>query len=150
MMFTRRLLGLAMVLPFPALAQGNSQGQGRGNQGGGPPPGRGNQGGNQGGNNAAPGGASVVIGAAELSIVRGWLGANPAFVAQPLPPGMRNRLAQGKPLPPGIARRQVHPSLLAQLPARPGYRYEQVGASIVLIQIATGLVAGMLADALLR
>jgi hypothetical protein len=63
---------------------------------------------------------------------------------------MRNRLAQGKPLPPGIARRSVPPDLLGRLPARPGYSYAYVGASLVLIEAATGLVASLLTDALLR
>lgn len=132
-MTTTRRAALLALLPLPALAQG--QGHGRGNQGGG----RGNQGG---------GGAS--LGGTELAIIRTWLGANPGFAAQPLPPGMRNRLERGKPLPPGIARRALPPTLLGQLPARPGYQYGYIGGTVVLIEIATGVVAGLLADALLR
>jgi hypothetical protein len=63
---------------------------------------------------------------------------------------MRNRLAQGKPLPPGIARRAVPPDLLVLLPRRPGYEYVMVGTSLVLVAVATGVVASVLADALLR
>jgi hypothetical protein len=59
---------------------------------------------------------------------------------------MRNRLAQGKPLPPGIARRAVPPDLLRLLPVRPGYEYAMVGTSLVLIAVATGVVASILAD----
>lgn len=140
MSFTRRAALLGALLPLPARARppeerGNSQGNGRGN-------GRGQGGGR--------GGGTPALGGPELSIVQTWLGANPGFVAQPLPPGMRNRLAQGKPLPPGIARRAVPPDLIAVLPARPGYSYAYVGTSLVLIEVATGLVASLLTDALLR
>jgi hypothetical protein len=129
-------LGLA-ALPVPALADPpEGRGQGRGNQG------HGNQG------SQGRGGGS--LGSPELSIVQSWLGANPGYAAQPLPPGMQNRLAQGKPLPPGIARRSLPPDLLGRLPPRPGYDYALVGATIVLIEIATGAVSGLLADALLR
>jgi hypothetical protein len=140
---TRRWALLAALLaPLPALAQPpEGRGQGRG-QGGGQ--GNSGRGGNQGRGGAAG------LGAVELNIVQLWLGANPGFVAQPLPPGMQNRLARGKPLPPGIARRTLPPDLLGQLPRKPGHDYALVGASLVLIELATGAVAGLLADALLR
>jgi len=60
---------------------------------------------------------------------------------------MRNRLAQGKPLPPGIARRAVPPGLLVRLPAYPGYSYSIVGNDLVLIAVATGVVASILSGA---
>jgi hypothetical protein len=158
MMAARRLclLALLSLAPWPALAQpeGRGQGQGRGQgggqgQGGGPPPGRGNQGDGgrgQGGGSPGRGGPPASLGAGERDTIRLWLGGNPGFVAQPLPPGMRNRLAQGKPLPPGIARRAVPPDLLRLLPVRPGYEYVMIGTSLVLIAVATGVVASILAD----
>ncbi|MGG5818403.1 anti-virulence regulator CigR family protein [Falsiroseomonas sp. HW251] len=149
MTLTRRLLlaGLAL-LPVPALAQG----QGHGNGGG---QGRGNGGGNQGGGNHGGGnhggggnrGRGPSLGTPELNSVQIWLGANPGFVAQPLPPGMYNRLAQGKPLPPGIARRTVPPGLLVGLPRYPGYEYAVVGTSLVLVAVTTGVVAAILSNA---
>jgi hypothetical protein len=90
------------------------------------------------------------MGTPELNNVQLWLGGNPGFVAQPLPPGMRNRLAQGKPLPPGIARRTVPPGLLSTLPAYPGYEYAIIGTSLVLLAVGTGIVSAILSDAFAR
>lgn len=144
------LLGLGL-LPMPALAQGQGQGQGQGRGGGGQGQGgqggRGNQGGNQGGNRDP---LAVSLGALEQSIVRSWLGQNPGFSVQPLPPGMRNRLAQGKPLPPGIQRRVLPGGLLGRLPPRPGYDYVMIGTALVLMHAASGAVAAILDDAFRR
>jgi hypothetical protein len=126
---TALLLGLWLL---PGLAQAQGQGQGRGNQGG-----------NQ-------SGTGLTLGTLEQSIVRAWLGQNPGFSAQPLPPGMRNRLAQGKPLPPGIQRRAVPQGLLGQLPPRPGYDYVIIGTSLVLMHLASGAVQSLLNDAFNR
>jgi hypothetical protein len=166
------LLVALALLPMPGFAQGQGRGnqgggQGGGNQGGGGRgqgggnPGRGNGGGNQGGQGrgnsgsqgnaagASPGrgGPPPRLGTSELNSVQVWLGGNPGFTAQPLPPGMRNRLAQGKPLPPGIARRAVPPGLLAGLPVYPGYEYAMVGTSLVLMAVGTGIVSAILSDA---
>lgn len=156
----RPLLLAGLLLPaWPARAQpegrggGQGQGQGQGRGQGGPPgrqegqgrgPGHGGGGGNRGD------GPRPSLGAQERSTVQGWLQLNPGFSAQPLPPGMRNRLAQGKPLPPGIARRALPPDLLLRLPRHPGHEYALLGATLVLIESATGLVASILADAFLR
>jgi hypothetical protein len=157
---TRRIAWLAALalVPLPAFGQGNSnhgggnpgrgQGGGGGNRGG---QGRGNAGGNGGGQggggNPGRGGPPPRIGTTELGTVQVWLGGNPGFVAQPLPPGMRNRLAQGKPLPPGIARRAVPPGLLVGLPVYPGYEYAVIGTSLVLLAVGTGVVAAILSNA---
>lgn len=162
----RRLVLLAsLLLPRSAFAQqggGGGGGQGRGNQGGQGNQGRGNQGGqggqgrgNQGGqgnagNQGNRGGPPRSLGSSDWTIVQSWLGTNPGYTAQPLPPGMRNRLAQGKPLPPGIARRAAPPDLIRLLPVHPGHEYVVVGTSVVLVAIATGVVASILTDALLR
>ncbi|WP_420467578.1 anti-virulence regulator CigR family protein [Panacagrimonas sp.] len=61
-----------------------------------------------------------------------------------LPPGIRKNLARGKPLPPGLARRAVPGPLLAELPRYPGYEWQVVGSDLVLIAIATAVIADVL------
>lgn len=124
---------------------GGGQGRGQGGgQGGGQGRGQGNAGGNRGG------GPRPSLGTPDRGTVQGWLQLNPGFSVQPLPPGMRNRLAQGKPLPPGIARRTLPPDLLLRLPRHPGHDYALLGATLVLIEASTGLVSSILADAFLH
>jgi hypothetical protein len=81
--------------------------------------------------------------------MHGWAREHPGYFGEPLPPGMRNRLARGKSLPPGIARRALPPELLGRLPAYPGHVYWAVGPTVVLVETATGLVRALLYDALL-
>ncbi len=64
-----------------------------------------------------------------------------------LPPGIRKNLARGKPLPPGIARKTLPAPYLGQLPVYPGYEWGMVGSDLVLQQVATGVIAGVLSDA---
>lgn len=163
MVLCRRLLLGLLLAPAAAWADppgGRGQergGQGGGNQGGGNQ-GGGNHGGGKGrsadggqgqgrGNRGGQGRPN--LGEGERATIRTWLGANPGFAAQRLPPGMANRLAQGKGLPPGIARRPLPADLLHRLPAWPGHQYLAVGATIVLIEAATGIVRQILTDALL-
>lgn len=61
-----------------------------------------------------------------------------------LPPGIRKNLARGKPLPPGLARRAVPGPLLAELPRYPGYEWQVAGSDLVLIAIATAVIADVL------
>ena len=156
---TRRIALLAglSLMPLPAFAQGRgndqgNQGNGRGQGGNSQGGRRGNQDGNSqgGGGQWGRGGPPPRMGTIELNTVQGWLGVNPGFVAQPLPPGMYNRLAQGKPLPPGIARRAVPPGLMAGLPVYPGYEYAMVGTSLVLLAVGSGIVSAILSDAFRR
>lgn len=114
----------------PPQGRGNQGGQG-GAGGGGPPQGRGNQGG-QGGNRGQPGGPPG-FGPGSSVTVQGWQAANPWWTPRPLPPGQMRQLARGRPLPPGIARQQVPPGLLAQLPVYPGHSYAMIGTSLVLL-----------------
>lgn len=65
---------------------------------------------------------------------------------KPLPPGIRKNLARGKPLPPGIARTRLPSAYLARLPAHPGYDWVAVGTDLVLISLATYLIADILHD----
>jgi hypothetical protein len=64
----------------------------------------------------------------------------------PLPPGIRKNLARGKPLPPGIAKKLVPQPMLAQLPRFPGYEWRVCGSDLVLVAIATAVIADVLFD----
>ncbi|WP_207383500.1 anti-virulence regulator CigR family protein, partial [Bordetella pseudohinzii] len=61
-----------------------------------------------------------------------------------LPPGIRKNLARGKPLPPGIAKKMVPGPMLARLPVYPGYEWRIAGSDLVLVAIATAVVADVL------
>lgn len=61
-----------------------------------------------------------------------------------LPPGIRKNLGRGKPLPPGIAKRAVPGPLLAQLPHHPGYEWQVCGSDLVLVAVATAIIADVL------
>lgn len=63
-----------------------------------------------------------------------------------LPPGIRKNLARGKPLPPGIAKKMVPGPMLARLPVYPGYEWRIAGSDLVLVAIATAVVADVLLD----
>ncbi len=61
-----------------------------------------------------------------------------------LPPGIRKNLGRGKPLPPGIAKKAVPGPLLAQLPRHPGYEWQVCGSDLVLVAVATAIIADVL------
>lgn len=63
-----------------------------------------------------------------------------------LPPGIRKNLARGKPLPPGIAKKMVPGSMLGRLPRYDGYEWRIAGTDLVLISLATAVVADILYD----
>ncbi|MGB3425999.1 MAG: anti-virulence regulator CigR family protein [Castellaniella sp.] len=63
-----------------------------------------------------------------------------------LPPGIRKNLARGKPLPPGIAKKMVPGPLLGRLPRHAGYEWRVAGTDLILISIATAVVADVLYD----
>jgi len=63
-----------------------------------------------------------------------------------LPPGIRKNLARGKPLPPGIAKKMVPGSLSGRLPRYPGYEWRIAGTDLILISVATAVVADILYD----
>ena len=65
---------------------------------------------------------------------------------QQLPPGIRKNLARGKPLPPGIAKKLGHSQMLSQLPQHEGYQWQVCGSDLVLVSIATMVVADILTD----
>lgn len=63
---------------------------------------------------------------------------------KPLPPGVAKNLARGKPLPPGIAKKVVPSPMLKHLPRHAGYEWRVVGSDLVLVAIASGVVADVL------
>jgi Ni/Co efflux regulator RcnB len=64
-----------------------------------------------------------------------------------LPPGIAKNLARGKPLPPGIAKAYLPRELVAALPPpRRGHERVIVDGRILLVEIATQVVRGVLYD----
>lgn len=63
-----------------------------------------------------------------------------------LPPGIRKNLARGKPLPPGIAKKLQSSPMLQQLPQHPGYEWQACGTDLVLVSIASQVIAEVLID----
>lgn len=61
-----------------------------------------------------------------------------------LPPGIQKNLARGKPLPPGIAKKSVPGPMLAQLPQYRGYEWRITGTDLVLVNLATLVIAEVL------
>ena len=62
-----------------------------------------------------------------------------------LPPGIRKNLARGKPLPPGIAKKMPR-GFLDRLPRHPGYEWRIAGTDLILISVATAVIADILYD----
>ena len=65
---------------------------------------------------------------------------------KPLPPGIRKNLARGKPLPPGIAMQSIPPGMLSQLPHYDGYEWRRYGTDLVLVSLASAVIADVLVD----
>lgn len=61
-----------------------------------------------------------------------------------LPPGIQKNLARGKPLPPGIAKKMVPSGMLSRLPRHAGYEWRVAGTDLILVAIATNVVADVL------
>lgn len=80
-----------------------------------------------------------------ISTARGYAVQAGATGYGALPPGIRKNLARGKPLPPGIAKKMVPGPMLARLPVHAGYEWRVAGNDLILIAIATGVVADVLA-----
>jgi hypothetical protein len=63
-----------------------------------------------------------------------------------LPPGITKNLARGKPLPPGIAKKTPRSEFVQRLPTYPDYEWKRCGTDLVLVQVATQVVAEVLAN----
>lgn len=71
------------------------------------------------------------------------------FVGQkPLPPGIRKNLMRGKPLPPGIAKTSLPKPFVSSLPVRPGYEWRAYGTDLVLVSVASNMIAHVISNAL--
>lgn len=118
---------------------GNGNGNNKGNS---------NSGKNKGNGKDADTNVSVTLSTAGISIstARGYAVQAGATGYGSLPPGIRKNLARGKPLPPGIAKKMVPGPMLARLPVHPGYEWRVAGNDLILIAIATGIVADVLAN----
>lgn len=63
-----------------------------------------------------------------------------------LPPGIRKNLGRGKPLPPGIAKKVQSGAFLERLPQHSGYEWQAAGSELILVSVATGVIADILYD----
>lgn len=63
-----------------------------------------------------------------------------------LPPGIVKNLARGKPLPKGLQKSKVPATIVQQLPAYPEYEWRRYGADLVLVQIATQVIAEIFSE----
>ena len=92
------------------------------------------------------GSVSVTLSTAGISIstARGYAVQAGATGYGSLPPGIRKNLARGKPMPPGIAKKMVPGAMLARLPVHPGYEWRVAGSDLILVAIATAVVADVL------
>ena len=133
------MAGLLALPAFAAPPEGKGHGKGHGNA-------------KQGHEYASPSGVRVdadVGGLLSVSIGSGdarRIAERHGYVGYaPLPPGIRKNLARGKPLPPGIAKKMVPGPMLARLPVHPGYEWRVAGNDLILVAIATAVVADVLA-----
>ena len=95
----------------------------------------------------------------EISIIRDYYAVQPAGQpakggkqkSKPLPPGIAKNLARGKPLPPGIAKQQLPQDLQRMLPPAPkGYERIAVDGQVLLVDVATQVIADVISEALYR
>lgn len=126
--------------------QGKNKGQGQGDSG--DKNGKSNSGNGNGKGNGKGNGGDGSLRQAGISVTtaRGYATEYHVTGYAPLPPGIRKNLARGKPLPPGIAKKMVPGPMLARLPVYPGYEWRVAGSDLVLVAIATAVVADILVN----
>lgn len=132
---------LAATMPWSALAD--------------PPPGKGKGHKKREAESDSSGTTARLVGAAvfstlEVSRIRSYYASRPAGRGKPLPPGIAKNLARGKPLPPGIAKRYAPRDLVRELSSRTGYEILVAGASILLVEAATGVIRDIVENAVAR
>ena len=106
---------------------------------------------------AATADLSVVFSKDEIAIIRDYYaaphgdaakGARGKRAGKPLPPGIAKNLTRGKSLPPGIAKQRLPDDLIRRLPpVRDGYERVIVDGRLLLVEIATQVIADIVADA---
>ncbi|MBB1623641.1 anti-virulence regulator CigR family protein [Achromobacter sp. UMC71] len=142
------LVGNALAAPPEGKGKPDNAGQGQGNNGKGNNSGKGH-----GGNSASSkekgsdsGDVNVTLRHAGITIstARSYASEYGLSGYGSLPPGIRKNLARGKPLPPGIAKKAVPGPMLARLPAYPGYEWRIAGSDLILVAVATAIVADVL------
>ncbi|MFO1406446.1 MAG: anti-virulence regulator CigR family protein [Steroidobacteraceae bacterium] len=107
---------------------------------------------------AASAGGAPVFSPDEISMIQDYYATygadNPAggkHKSKPLPPGIAKNLARGKPLPPGIAKQQLPQDLQRMLPPVPtGYERIAVDGRVLLVEIATQVIADVILEAVTR
>jgi len=134
---------ILLLVPDPAFAEKGGHGHGKPDKGGKESRAQSN---NDPVNGAAGGidASSVLAAGATAALVSALLGGQTqalAVGAKPLPPGIQKNLARGKPLPPGIAKQSLPYALSARLPVVVDHDWVRIGTELVLIGIATNLVA---------
>ncbi|MFF7398802.1 anti-virulence regulator CigR family protein [Achromobacter sp. NPDC008082] len=126
----------------------DNAGQGQGNNGNGNNKGKGDKGqsSKDKGGDSHDGGGNVTLRYAgiTLSTAQGYAREYGLSGYSSLPPGIRKNLARGKPLPPGIAKKMVPAPMLARLPVYPGYEWQVAGTDLILVAVATAVVADVL------
>ncbi|NMK47510.1 anti-virulence regulator CigR family protein [Achromobacter sp. Bel] len=147
--------GTALAAPPEGKGKPDNAGQGQGNAGNGKGSGKGNSSnkGNNGNGGSSKGGGdsgdvNVTLRHAGITITtaRGYAEEYGLSGYGSLPPGIRKNLARGKPLPPGIAKKMVPGPMLARLPVYPGYEWRVAGSDLILVAVATAIVADVLFD----
>lgn len=93
-----------------------------------------------------PGAQLLVTAGISVSAARQLAGQHQLIGASALPPGIRKQLSRGKPLPPGLARKIGTPAFVAALPQHPGHEWQICGTDLVLVAVATAVVADILQD----
>lgn len=92
-------------------------------------------------------GAQLLVTAGiSVSAARQLAGQHQLIGASALPPGIRKQLSRGKPLPPGLARHINKPAFVAALPQHPGHEWQICGTDLLLVAVATAVVADILQD----
>jgi len=140
-------LGMTPAWADPPSGKGNGNAHAGGGHGGGKgqgdkTPGKG--GGSKQGKRAD--GGDLIRAGITVSLARDYASDYRAVGYGPLPPGIRKNLARGKPLPPGIAKKVVPSGMLSRLPVYPGYEWRVAGTDLILVSLATLVVADVLAD----
>lgn len=149
--------GSAVAAPPEGKGKPDNASQGQGNKNNGNGKGNGNGNGNGGNGNkggSSKGGAgdsrdtdmSLRHAGITISVARGYADEYGLSGYNSLPPGVRKNLARGKPLPPGIAKKMVPGPMLARLPVYPGYEWRVAGSDLILVAVATAVVADVLFD----
>ncbi len=99
---------------------------------------------------------SVVFSKDEIAIIHNYYaqsggdagkGRQHQKAGKPLPPGIARNLARGKPLPPGIAKQRLPDDLVRRLPpVAAGYERVIVDGRLLLVAVATQMIADVLTD----